>query len=129
MARVLVVDDDPDLLGLMEIQLRHHGHRVLTASNGPAALELVAERGAPEIAVLDVAMPVMNGFELLQAFRAQRGLPPFPVIFLSARVTPRDVDAGLALDALYLTKPYVMNALLDAIERSLVQPDAAAGDW
>lgn len=127
MARVLVVDDDPDLLALIEIQLKHHGHTVTTAASGPEALALVAERGAPEVAVLDVAMPAMNGFELFHAFR-ELPIPAFPIVFLSARVTPRDVEAGRSLDALYLTKPYVMNALLDAIDTSLVgaPPSAAA---
>ena len=131
MARVLVVDDDPDLLALIEIQLRHHGHTVATAPSGPDALALVADRGAPEIAVLDVAMPAMNGFELFHAFRDQKDLPEFPIIFLSARVTPRDVEAGRALDAIYLTKPYVMNALLEAIRNSLeaAQEKAAASGW
>jgi CheY-like chemotaxis protein len=130
-ARVLVVDDDPDLLALIEIQLRHHGHTVATAASGPDALALVAERGAPEIAVLDVAMPGMNGFELFHAFREQKDLPEFPIIFLSARVTPRDVEAGRALDAIYLTKPYVMNALLESIQKSLqaAQEKAAASGW
>jgi CheY-like chemotaxis protein len=117
-ARVLVVDDDPDLLALIEIQLKHHGHTVATASSGPEALELVAENGVPEVAVLDVAMPAMNGFELFHAFR-ELPIPAFPIVFLSARVTPRDVEAGRSLDALYLTKPYVMNALLEAIDKSL----------
>ena len=127
MARVLVVDDDPDLLALIEIQLKHHGHTVLTASSGPTALSLVAERGAPEVAVLDVAMPAMNGFELFHAFR-ELPIAAFPIVFLSARVTPSDVEAGRALDALYLTKPYVMNALLEAIDQSLrgVTPEAEA---
>ena len=118
MARVLVVDDDPDLLTLIEIQLKHHGHTVATASSGPDALTLVSEQGAPEVAVLDVAMPAMNGFELFHAFR-ELPIPAFPIVFLSARVTPRDVEAGRSLDALYLTKPYVMSALLEAIDRSL----------
>ena len=128
MAHVLVVDDDPDLLALIEIQLRHHGHAVWTAPSGPEALAIVAERGVPEVAVLDVAMPAMNGFELFHAFREQP-IDPFPIIFLSARVTPRDVEAGRALDAIYLTKPYVMSALLEAIDKSLQAPTATAGNF
>jgi CheY-like chemotaxis protein len=124
-ARVLVVDDDPDLLALIEIQLRHHGHTVLTAPSGPDALKLVAENGPPDVAVLDVAMPAMNGFELFHAFR-ELPITAFPIVFLSARVTPRDVEAGRALDAIYLTKPYVMNALLEAIQKSL--DAASSGD-
>ena len=126
MARILVVDDDPDLLTLIGIQLRQHGHRVVTAAGGKEALEIVAEKGCPDIAVLDVAMPEMNGLELLQRLRARDDAAELPAIFLSARVAPADIAAGEALGALYLTKPYVMRALLAAIDR-LVVP--AASGW
>jgi DNA-binding response OmpR family regulator len=121
-ARVLVVDDDPDLLALVEIQLRQHGHLVTKASSGLDALEVIAARGAPDIAVLDVAMPGMNGFDLLKELRTRDGLQTLPVIFLSARVNPEDVETGRALDATYLTKPYVMSALLGTIDQLLSAP-------
>jgi DNA-binding response OmpR family regulator len=121
MARVLVVDDDPDLLTLVEMQLRHHGHRVITAGSGPDALALVEAKGAPDVAVLDVAMPGMNGLALLTELRARDGLDDLPVIFLSARVGPEDIKAGTSLGAVYLTKPYVMGALLEAIKTALAQ--------
>ncbi len=126
MARILVVDDDPDLLTLIGIQLRQHGHRVITAASGTEALEIVAEKGCPDVAVLDVAMPEMNGHELLKLLRTLDGGEVLPAIFLSARVTPADIAAGEALGAVYLTKPYVMRALLAAIDR-LVVP--AASGW
>jgi CheY-like chemotaxis protein len=117
MARVLVVDDDPDLLTLVELQLRHHGHEVTTANGGEQALALVDANGRPDVAVLDVAMPGMNGFELLETLRRRPATTGLPAVFLSARVSARDVDKGRSLDALYLTKPYVMHALLEAIEK------------
>ena len=96
MARVLVVDDDPDLLTLVEMQLRHHGHTVLTASSGHDALDARRRRtDVPDVAVLDVAMPGMNGLDLLQRAPVPRGLRPIcPAIFLSARVGPDDIEAG-----------------------------------
>jgi DNA-binding response OmpR family regulator len=130
MARVLVVDDDQDLLTLVEIQLRRHGHQVVRAASGPDALSIVRERGAPpEVAVLDVAMPEMNGFELLVALRGLPGLENLPVVFLSARVSPEDVDAGRALEAEYLTKPYVMSALLATISKLLDKSADRTGTW
>jgi CheY-like chemotaxis protein len=126
MARVLVVDDDPDLLTLVGLQLRQHGHKVVTAASGPEALAIVAEKGAPEVAVLDVAMPEMNGLELLKQLRASDATAELPAIFLSARVGPEDIAAGQALGAIYLTKPYVMRALLTAIDRLVV---SAASGW
>ncbi|MEX2392998.1 MAG: response regulator [Actinomycetota bacterium] len=119
MARVLVVDDDPDLLTLVRIQLRHHGHTVMTASSGIDALELVAAEGAPDVAVLDVSMPGMTGLELLGELRSLDGFADLPAVFLSARTTPDDIKAGTSLGARYLTKPYVMAALLKAIEDSI----------
>ena len=129
MARVLVVDDDPDLLTLVELQLRHHGHEVATANGGEQALRYVEENGPPDVAVLDVAMPGMNGFELLEAFRHRPDTADLPAIFLSARVSPRDIDQGRSLDALYLTKPYVMHTLLQAIDTLVTEglPAVATG--
>jgi len=129
MARVLVVDDDPDLLTLVELQLRHHGHEVSTANGGEQALAFVDTFGRPDVAVLDVAMPGMNGFELLETLRSRPDTADLPAIFLSARVSPRDIDQGRSLDALYLTKPYVMHSLLAAIEKLVTEgmPAAANG--
>lgn len=126
MARVLVVDDDPDLLTLVEMQLRHHGHDVSTASSGPAALAHVEQKGAPDVAVLDVAMPGMNGLDLLRELRSKDGFSQLPAIFLSARVGPDDITAGKSLGATYLTKPYVMSSLLQAIQTAMTQHGATA---
>jgi CheY-like chemotaxis protein len=101
------------------------GHPALTAASGPEALELLAGRRAPDIAVLDVSMPGMTGFELLRRLRAQKGYEAMPAIFLSARVQPDDVEQGRAAGAVYLTKPFVTTALLKAIDR-VSQPSA---DW
>jgi DNA-binding response OmpR family regulator len=119
MARVLVVDDDPDLLTLVRIQLRHHGHDVLTAPSGKDALDLVGIEGLPDVAILDVSMPGMSGLELLTKLRSMDGFEALPAIFLSARTTPDDIQAGTSLGAQYLTKPYVMGQLLQAIASSL----------
>ena len=127
MARVLVVDDDPDLLTLVEMQLKHHGHRVVTACGAVEALAIIDEKGAPDVAVLDVAMPGMNGLDLLRELRSRPEMSHLPAIFLSARVGADDIEAGTSLAAMYLTKPYVMNALLKAIETVLSQQQAASG--
>jgi DNA-binding response OmpR family regulator len=119
MAHVLVVDDDPDLLTLVELQLRHQGHQVSTAPSGPDAIALVTTKGVPDIAVLDVAMPGMNGLELLGHLRALDGAADLPAIFLSARVGAEDIEAGRSLGAEYLTKPYSMNVLIATIKTVL----------
>lgn len=119
MARILVVDDDPDLLNLVALRLRRHGHEVMTSDSGPDALALVAQQGSPEIAVLDVTMPAMTGLELLVQLRALDGMSELPAIFLSARVQDEDIEAGRSMGALYLTKPFVANALIGAVDRAL----------
>ena len=117
MARILVVDDDDDIRGLVAMRLKAAGHRVVAVSDGHKALELVEERGIPEVAVLDVTMPGMSGLELLPVMRGLDGCEELPAIFLSGRVEPEDVQAGRALNATYLTKPFSAVALCKAVER------------
>jgi CheY-like chemotaxis protein len=117
MSRVLVVDDDPNLRQLVTVRLEKAGHRVRGADSAAEALALVADRGAPDVVVLDVTMPGMTGLELLPAMRALDGCAELPAIFLSGRVEHHEVEAGRALNATYLTKPFSAHALTKAIER------------
>jgi CheY-like chemotaxis protein len=117
MSRVLVVDDDPNLRQLVTIRLEKAGHRVRGADSAAEALSVVADRGAPDVVVLDVTMPGMTGLELLPALRRLDGCGGLPAIFLSGRVQPHEVEAGRALDATYLTKPFSAHALTKAVER------------
>jgi CheY-like chemotaxis protein len=117
MSRVLVVDDDPNLRELVTIRLQKEGHRVVGADSAAEALAVVEQRGAPDVVVLDVTMPGMTGLELLPAMRALDGCAGLPAIFLSGRVDHDDVEAGRALNATYLTKPFSAVALCKAVER------------
>jgi CheY-like chemotaxis protein len=123
--RVLVVDDDPNVRDLISFRLRKAGHRVLTAESGAEALALVDAKGAPDVAVLDVTMPDMSGLELLPAMRSREGLEDMPAVFLSGRVDHADVEAGRALDAAYLTKPFSAVALVNAVARACEADEAA----
>lgn len=96
MSRVLVVDDDPNTVRIVTVRLQSMGHKVIGTVSAQEALEAVATRGNPDVAVLDVSMPEMNGLELLQKLRAQEGLGDLPAIFLSARVLPEQVQAGVS---------------------------------
>lgn len=129
MARVLVVEDDQDIRTLLEVRLRAAGHRVVGAPSGEDALAVVAERGAPEVAVLDVSMPGCSGLEVLAQLRQDPGCADMGAVFLSGRVQPEDIAAGRALGATYLTKPVVLSALCDAVDRALEARSAAAGGW
>ncbi|HVF79056.1 MAG TPA: response regulator [Solirubrobacteraceae bacterium] len=123
MPNILVVDDDGDLRGLVDFRLRKAGHQVLVAVDGPSALALVEEHGAPALAILDVVMPGMSGLELLVELREREGLQNLPAIFLSARILPEDIARGRELGATYLTKPFVAPALMAAVAASLGPAD------
>ncbi|MGQ0631935.1 MAG: response regulator [Sporichthyaceae bacterium] len=122
MARVLVVEDDSDILNLVSARCRAAGHKVLSASSGPQALDALGEN-VPDVVILDVGLPCMTGFELLTELRKREGMTAVPAIFLSARVQQESIDAGRALGAAYLTKPFVASALLTAIDHALPTAD------
>ncbi len=127
MARILVVDDNRDILELVRMHLQREGHQVLTATNGSAALSALNVREAPDLAVLDVNMPTMDGFTLAVALREQPGCETVPVIFLTARTDDQDVSVGLGMGARYLTKPFMAGALLHFVEMSLKERPVNAG--
>lgn len=130
MTRVLLVEDDPDIRGMVEVRLRRLGYLVVGVGSGAEALSVVADKGAPDVVVLDVLMPGMSGLELLARLREQPAYSGIPAIFLSGRILPEDIAAGRALGASYLTKPVVITALAAAIEQSqAVTSDAGTGSW
>jgi DNA-binding response OmpR family regulator len=116
MAKVLVVDDDADLLALVARRLRHAGHRVQEAGCGLDAETVIRDMGVPDVLVLDVNMPDVDGLQLLSRVRRQTGQTDLPAVFLSGRIAAEDISAGQALGAIYLTKPFVNSALLRAVE-------------
>lgn len=122
MARVLVVDDNEDILNLVQARLKKGGHQVVGAASADEALTVIQSKGAPEVMVLDVDMPGMSGLELLKELRQREGFEDLPAIFLSAKVQPEDIRAGQELGATYLTKPFVASALLKAVEKALPAP-------
>ncbi len=107
--RVLVVDDDLPSVKMISFLLREEGYDVVTAKNGPEALRLVDE-AAPDLVILDVMMPHMDGLEVCQRIRRRTDLP---IIFLSAKGETADRVAGLDLGADdYLPKPFEPAELL-----------------
>ncbi len=123
MARVLVVDDDEDIRSLVARRVRAEGHAVIDVGSAAEALTAVEERGDPDLAILDVSMPGMDGLDLLQTLRTRNGLDKLPAIFLSARVQEGDIERGRNLGAIYLTKPFVASALTRAIQQTLTPPE------
>jgi CheY-like chemotaxis protein len=109
-ANILVVDDDPNVRELMRLHLGAAGYQVQVAEDAIAAGYLVL-RGPPDLIISDINMPHMDGFEFVAALRADKSVPPIPVIFLT---TEEEGDQrGKELGAVgYLTKPVRSDRLL-----------------
>lgn len=122
MARVLVVEDDDTVREVVIAHLRRGGHRVIDARSGEDALEAVADRSPPDVAVVDLGLPEMDGFTLVDELRYRAECEDMAVVFLSGRVEAAQVEEGRRRGGVYLTKPFIAAALLDAIERSLPEP-------
>jgi two-component system KDP operon response regulator KdpE len=122
--RVLVVDDEPQMLRLVRAGLRGHGYDVQTAVDGEDALDQIVLH-PPDIVILDLIMPGKSGFDVVQEVRTWSTVP---IIVLSARGEERDKVSALDLGADdYLTKPFGMNELLARIRVALRhRPEAAA---
>src|SRR6201994_4059110 len=122
---VLVVDDEPNIRELVQVALNFHGCTVLTAASGQGALR-EAEASEPDLIVLDVVLPDLDGFEVCRRLRARAD--NVPIIFLPARATPADTGQGLALGGDdYVTKPFSVEALVARI-RAVLRRAARAGD-
>ncbi|MCG5430903.1 response regulator [Mycobacterium sp. MYCO198283] len=125
MTKVLVVDDEPQILRALRINLSVRGYEVVTAANGAAALRAAAEQ-RPDVVVLDLGLPDMSGIEVIGGLR---GWMNAPVIVLSARVDSADkveaLDAG-ADD--YVTKPFGMDELLARLRAAVRRASAADPD-
>lgn len=117
MAKVLYVEDEPDIRNDVLEELRDGGHEVAAAENGLKGLELALEFG-PEMILSDCLMPEMTGPEMVQALRAgHEEFNAVPVIFLSAHADQAHERLGLAAGAeVYLTKPIDFDLLLETIE-------------
>ena len=129
MARLLVAEDDPDIQVLVSFNLKKIGHLVATADDGAQAIDVVQEKGLPDLAILDVNMPRLSGLEVLQRLREMPGGRYLPAVFLSGRVLPADIERGRSLGARYLTKPFIANALLDNVRELLDHSCAPGGEW
>jgi two-component system phosphate regulon response regulator PhoB len=129
--RVLVVDDEPDIVALVAYHLAKAGYRVATASSGTDALES-ARRERPSLIVLDLMLPGMSGYEVLEQLRANDATRDVAVLMLTARREESDRIQGLSLGADdYLTKPFSPQELVlrvGAILRRLSAGGATSGD-
>jgi len=122
--QVLVVDDEPNIRELVQVALKFHGCSVTTAATGKEALRQ-ADAAQPDLIVLDVMLPDLDGFEVCRRLRAAGN--EVPVIFLTARDTSSDTVTGLALGGDdYVTKPFSVEALVARVRAVLRRASRSA---
>jgi DNA-binding response OmpR family regulator len=115
--RILIVDDDPVIVRLLQINFRLEGYEVDTASRGEDALEKV-RANRPDVVILDVMMPGIDGWEVCRQLKESPAVRHIPVIFLSARAQDEDRQRGYALGVdEYVTKPFDPMALVEKVRR------------
>jgi DNA-binding response OmpR family regulator len=125
MARVLVIDDEPDVLLLCRVNLRHDGHEVLGAPDGVSGLESAAQ-APPDVVILDLMLPAMDGYAVLEALRGSAATEHVPILVLSAKAQVEDQRRVLESggDA-FLAKPFAPEHLSQVV-RELVALEPAA---
>jgi DNA-binding response OmpR family regulator len=122
--KILVVDDEEDILHFLELVLREKGYDVVTAMNGHEALT-TAQIEKPDLVLLDIMMPQMDGWEVLKLLRVDDETANIPVAMLSARTEAKDRVQGLQEGAIdYICKPFSLQELLAKIETIFGQPAA-----
>lgn len=114
--KILVVDDEEDILHFLELVLREKGYEVATASSGHEALTR-AQMDTPDLILLDIMMPQMDGWEVLKLLRVEADTARIPVAMLSARTEAKDRVQGLQEGAVdYICKPFSLQDLLAKID-------------
>lgn len=124
--RILLVDDEPDMVHATALRLRRAGYEVLAAFDGASALRLAASEH-PALVILDIRMPARSGFAICDELR-RLGAPQPPVLFLTGDLTIEAAVRARALGAAYLAKPYDPVELLETVERLLQAPPARTAD-
>ncbi len=119
MAKILIADDDPRSIKLLNFRLKGMGHEAIYALNGREALEIAAKE-KPDLILLDVMMPVMNGFQVLRKLKLQEETKNIPVIMLTAKMQEKDIVFGIEAGAMdYVTKPFSFAELNARVNRAL----------
>lgn len=117
--RILAVDDEPDVLAMVRLALQCEGYEVTTAGNGEDALEEAASQ-TPDLIILDIMMPGLSGFDVLDRLRGDAATQLTPVVMLTAdgqrEHIRRALDEGVAQ---YIVKPFSVNELLTAVGEAL----------
>ena len=117
--KILVVDDEKDILRIVSYSLQKWGYEAITAHNGQDGLNKIAAE-KPDLILLDASMPVMNGFEMLEQIRNNPDWRHIPVIMLTAHSESKDIDKAAGYSIIeYVTKPFDPMELREKIDKAL----------
>jgi DNA-binding response OmpR family regulator len=120
-ARVLLVEDDPVILRLLEVNFELEGYEVLLAHDGAEGIEL-ARAEKPDLVISDIMMPNVSGIELVETLKGDGDTSAIPIILLSAKAQSADVKAGMEAGADdYVTKPFEPLELVDRVQALLAR--------
>ncbi len=118
MSKILLIDDEPDILEFLKYNLENEGYQVITGTDGQQALEKIAEN--PDLIVLDIMMPKLDGFEVMERIRSDKRYKDIPVIFLTAKAGEAHEIKGLELGASdYIQKPISPKKLIARVKANL----------
>lgn len=121
---LLIVDDEPGIVEMLQSGLQRKGYRVITALDGPSALEQMSDE-KPDLVMLDIAMPGMTGWEVLDRIESNPATAGTPVIMLTALKTDLDMIRGLEKGAIdYITKPFDLQHLISVVHMILDKLDS-----
>lgn len=121
MAKVLVVDDEPNIVLSLEFLMEQAGFEVVTAEDGEQALEQV-NVASPDLLLLDISLPGMSGFDVLERLRGQEATAQLPIIMLTAHGRDVEREKGMALGADdYITKPFSTQSLVEKVKALLTE--------
>ena len=117
--KILIADDEPNIVTALEFLLQRNGYEVLIARNGDAALKLVEEH-RPDLVLLDVMMPAKSGYEVCQRMRERADWRHIKIVMLTAKGREVEMNKGLSVGAdLYITKPFSTQELVQKINALL----------
>lgn len=120
--KIVLAEDEPQIARLVEFKLKKEGYQVTWKENGEEALKAI-KADKPDLILLDVMMPVMDGYEVLRRLKEDENLRSIPVVMLTARAQERDVVKGIDMGAEdYITKPFHPAELLARVKRILGKP-------
>ncbi len=123
--KILIVDDEPNIVISLEFLMAQNGYNVFIAKNGEQAIDLLP-KVKPDLILLDVMLPNRSGFEILQILRKDNDTKSIKVILLTAKGRDQDITKGISLGAdAYVTKPFSTRALVEKVKEVLNKPNAS----